>query len=200
VFALTTVLNSCGHETSGWPQLYNNDSDFATAYQTLSAGKTVPNFHLKDGLLCHLSHLCVPSSECAKLIWEAHYSRTAGHFGVEKTMAVLQKHFYWPEASTRCCKYIRSCTSCAIAKPTPLFLLRIGLGSPSPWTTCLVCLQPSMGMTVSSWSLIDSLRWKFWHPARRASQPRPPPSSSSHMFGFILGYHKLLSMIEIVGS
>jgi hypothetical protein len=27
VAALTTVLNSCGHETSGWPQLYNNDSE-----------------------------------------------------------------------------------------------------------------------------------------------------------------------------
>jgi hypothetical protein len=68
VAVLTTILNSCRHETSGWPQLYNNDSDFATAYQTLSVGKTVPNFHLQDELLCHLSHLCVPLSKRAKLI------------------------------------------------------------------------------------------------------------------------------------
>ena len=34
----------------------------------------------------------VPSvldSECAKMIWEAHYSRVTGHFGVEKTVALL---------------------------------------------------------------------------------------------------------------
>jgi hypothetical protein len=89
VAVLTTVINSCGHETSGWPQLYNNDSKFSTIYQTLSTGKTVPNFHLQDGLVCHLIHLCVPSSEHAKLIQEAHYSQTMGHFGVKNTVAVL---------------------------------------------------------------------------------------------------------------
>jgi hypothetical protein len=58
---------------------------------------TVTNFHIQDGLLCHLGHLCVPASERAKMIWESHYSRMAGHFGVEKIVVVLQKHFYWPK-------------------------------------------------------------------------------------------------------
>ena len=48
-------------------------------------------------LLCRLGHICVPSSERVKLIWEVHYSQVAGHFGVEKTVAMLQKHFYWPK-------------------------------------------------------------------------------------------------------
>jgi len=30
VAALTTVLNSCGHDTSGWSKLYDSDPDFAT--------------------------------------------------------------------------------------------------------------------------------------------------------------------------
>jgi hypothetical protein len=51
---------------------------------------------------------------------------------------------------------------------TPLFLLLIGLGSPSPWITCLVYLQPSMVMTVSSWSLINSLRWKILTPYKKS--------------------------------
>jgi hypothetical protein len=46
IVALTTVLKSCGHETSSWPQLYNGDSDFVAIYQTLSAGKPIPDFHL----------------------------------------------------------------------------------------------------------------------------------------------------------
>ena len=65
-----------------------------------------------------MGHLCVPSSERAKMIWEAHYSRVAGHFWVEKTEAILQKYFYWPNLRQDIRKYIRSCTACTIAKPS----------------------------------------------------------------------------------
>jgi hypothetical protein len=93
---LTTVVNSCGHETYDWLLLYKSDPKFDHTYNTLLEGKKVPNFHLQDALLCHLGHLCVPSIERAKMIWEAHYSRVAEHFRVKKTMAVLQNYFYWP--------------------------------------------------------------------------------------------------------
>jgi hypothetical protein len=63
VATLTMVLDSCGHETFGWPQLYETDLDFATTYQMLGANIVVNNFYLQDGLLCHLGHICVPSSE-----------------------------------------------------------------------------------------------------------------------------------------
>jgi hypothetical protein len=129
VATLTTVLDSCGHETSGWPHLYETDPDFSTTYQMLGANSVVANFHLQDGLLCHLGHLCIPSSEHAKMIWEAHYSRVAGHFGIEKTVAVLQKHFYWPKLRQDVGKYIRSCTACAISKPTTK---KQGLYTPLP--------------------------------------------------------------------
>jgi hypothetical protein len=66
--ALTTVLDSCSHETSRWPQLYETNLDFATTYQMLGANAVVDNFHLRYGLLCHMGHICVPSSERAKLI------------------------------------------------------------------------------------------------------------------------------------
>ena len=46
VIALSMVLDSCGHETSGWPQLYGNDIDFATTYQLLEADTPVADFHL----------------------------------------------------------------------------------------------------------------------------------------------------------
>jgi hypothetical protein len=118
VAALTTVLDSCGHETSGWPQLYETDPDFATTYQMLGANVVVDNFPLRDGWLCRMGHICVPSRERAKLIWESHYSRVAGHFDVEKTVVILQKQFYWPKLRQEVSKYIRSCTACAITKPT----------------------------------------------------------------------------------
>jgi hypothetical protein len=66
--ALTTVLDSYDHETFRWPQLYETDPDFATTYQMLGAKEVVDNFHLQDGLLCRLGHICVPSIERVKLI------------------------------------------------------------------------------------------------------------------------------------
>lgn len=118
VAALTMVLNSCDHEASGWLQLYDSDPEFSPTYRALYVGTPVADFHLQDGLLCRLGHICVPSSERAKLIWEVHYSRVAGHFGTEKTIAVLQKYFYWPKLRQDVGRYIRSCTAYAIAKPS----------------------------------------------------------------------------------
>jgi hypothetical protein len=171
----------------------------------LGANTIVNNFHLQDGLLCRLGHICVPSSERAKLIWEAHYSQVAGHFGVEKTVAMLQKHFYWMKLRQQVNKYIRSCTACILPnRPlrnracTPLFLLLIGHGNPSQWTTCRASHPPSGEMTVFLWLLIAFLRWRFWLPARRASQQRPLPSSSLNESGYILESHKPLSQIGIV--
>jgi hypothetical protein len=86
---LNMVLDLCHHETLGWPQLYETDPNFATTYQMLGANVVFENFHLQEGLLCRLGHICVPSSERAKMIWESHYSLVAGYFGVEETMAML---------------------------------------------------------------------------------------------------------------
>jgi len=162
------VLESCGHETSGLPYLYETDPNFSTTYQMLGTNSVVANFHLQDGLLCRMGHLCVPSSERVKLIWEANYSRVAEHFGVEKTVVVLQKHFYWPKLQKDVRKYIMSCTSCAIAKPTlrnractPLFLLLTGCGNPSQWTTCEASYRPRGEMTVFLWLLIAFPRGRF---------------------------------------
>lgn len=57
-------------------------------------GKKFTNFHLEDALLCYLRHLRVPLGKRAKMIWEAHYSGVAVHFGVEKAMVVLKNYFY----------------------------------------------------------------------------------------------------------
>jgi hypothetical protein len=63
----------------------------------LGKNTTVTDFHLQEQLLCHLGHFRFPSSKRVKMICEAHYSRVAGHFSVEKTVEVQQQHFYWPK-------------------------------------------------------------------------------------------------------
>jgi hypothetical protein len=87
--AITTILHSCGHEASEWPQLYQQDLDFTTTYHLLGTCTNVTNFHIQDRLLCHFGHLSVPTSEQENLIWEDHYSHVVGHFGMEKNVAIL---------------------------------------------------------------------------------------------------------------
>jgi hypothetical protein len=95
----------------------------------LGANAVVDNFHLQDGLLCHLSHICVPSSERVEPIWEAHYNWVAGHFGIKKIVVMLQKNFYWSKHQQDVGKYIRSCIACVISKPTTK---KKGLYTPLP--------------------------------------------------------------------
>jgi hypothetical protein len=142
----------------------------------------VANFHLWDRLLWRLGHIYFQSRQRAKLIWEAYYSRVTGHLGIEKIVAMLQKHFYWSKLRQEVSKYIRSCTSCTISKPatkkkacTPLCLILIGHGNPFQWTTCQASRPPRGAVTVFLWLLIAFLRWQFWPPTRRASQYRPLP-------------------------
>jgi hypothetical protein len=127
--ALTTVLDYCIHETFEWPHLYETDPGFTNTYQMLGANTVVTNFNLQDGLLCHLGHLCVTSSKQAKLIWESHYNRVVGHFRVEKTMEILERHFYWPKLRHDVSKYIWSFTACVIYK---LAIKKQGMYTPLP--------------------------------------------------------------------
>jgi hypothetical protein len=87
------MLHSCGHEASEWPQLYQQDSDFTATYHLFGTGANITDFHIQDKMLCHMGHLCVPASERAKMIWEAHYSRVVGHFGVEKLWSLSRNIF-----------------------------------------------------------------------------------------------------------
>jgi hypothetical protein len=114
---------------SEWPKLYQQDPDFTTTYQLLGTGATVTNFTIHDKILCHLGHLCICTSEHAKMIWESHYSRVARHFCVEKIVSVLQKHFYLPKLRQDISKYIIYFTAYTISKPT---IKNQGLYTPLP--------------------------------------------------------------------
>ena len=126
IVGLTMVLDLCGHQSSKWEQLYGIDPDFSNIYSSLVEGKHVSDFHLQDGLLCHVGHICLPTKERKKMIWEAHYSHVAGHFGIGKTTSILQKHFYWQKMKQDIIAYIQAC---AITKPKNC---KLGLYLPLP--------------------------------------------------------------------
>ena len=95
---LSTVMSMQGYDTTNWPQLYLIDCDFSTIYRQLQTDKlSTAYYFLKDTFLYKLRQLCVLTGEHRQeIIWDAQYNKTEGHFGVSKTLVILQKYFYWP--------------------------------------------------------------------------------------------------------
>ena len=56
--------------------------------------------------------IVVPEAVQKEVISLHHDSLTAGHFGQRKTMASIQREFFWPNMAGTVAKYIRRCDSC----------------------------------------------------------------------------------------
>ena len=68
----------------------------------------------KDGMLFCKGTVWIPSDPLlCKLIMESeHDSRVAGHMGMDKTMELGVRNFYWPEMAKDIEDYVRSCKDC----------------------------------------------------------------------------------------
>jgi hypothetical protein len=110
---------------------YALDTDFKEVYETLCHSNHVEelDYHLHNNLLYHLGKLCIPQGERINIIREAHSSLIAGHFGVGKTMANLQRYCYWPKMNESVSRYVRRCSLCATSKPSNR---KLGLYTPLP--------------------------------------------------------------------
>ena len=76
--------------------LYEEDPDLAVIYSSCTRGPQ-GKFYLHGGFLFKRRRLCIPQCSLRDLITrEAHGGGLMGHFGVDKTLAVVREHFYWP--------------------------------------------------------------------------------------------------------
>lgn len=113
---------------------YKGDVDFATLIEDCSKG-AVGSYILQDGFLFKGNKLCLPKCSIRELVVrEAHGGGIAGHFGIAKTLAILQEHFYWPKMLADVHLVISRCATCQKAKAT----FHQGLYTPlpvpdSPW-------------------------------------------------------------------
>ncbi|XP_071681572.1 uncharacterized protein [Lolium perenne] len=78
-------------------ELYPSDSFFAPIFEKCSVDRGVDDFYLHDGYLFKANKICIPESSLRKLLLqESHGGGLMGHFGREKTYAMLSTHYYWP--------------------------------------------------------------------------------------------------------
>ncbi|KAI5317624.1 hypothetical protein L3X38_037331 [Prunus dulcis] len=93
-------------------------TDFNSAYAKLQQGKT-SEFQWKNGLMYKGTQLCIPEDgDRLQWICEAHTSKAARHFGVEKTLLNLHRYVYWPKMHLDVSQYIQGCVLCNTSKPS----------------------------------------------------------------------------------
>jgi len=69
---------------------------------------------VSKGYLFREGKLCVPQGSYRKLlIKESHKGGLIGHFGVDKTLSILQEKFYWPHTRK---EVQNKCIACLQAK------------------------------------------------------------------------------------
>lgn len=89
-----------------------------------------------EGLLyCHgQDRVVVPAGKIRQvLLHEVHDASTSGHLGRDKTLALLQRQFFWKGMYASVSNYVRSCPACQASKSVNR--LPIGLLQPLPIPT-----------------------------------------------------------------
>jgi len=137
--------------------MHPNDEDFKDIHEKCSK-HAHGLFHFKEGFLFKGSWLCIPKCGLRELlIQELHGGALAGHFGVEKTCAILKEHYYWPHMSKDVEHFVKRCSVCQMAKS---HVLPQGLYFPlpmpqAPWEVMslyiIIGLQELKGIRIQSW-------------------------------------------------
>lgn len=106
---------------------YPTDQAFGSIYKALSGDlpsdpieerritRLLPLFTLKDGILYYQNKKCVPRKVIRNILYQAHDSKTGGHFSVTKTLSRLE-HFHWKTKTRDVKRYCDGCHVCQQSK------------------------------------------------------------------------------------
>ena len=99
--------------------LYPSDVFFGPLFEKCSPNRGFQDFHLHKGFLFKANKLCIPESSLRLLLLkESHGGGLMGHFGRDKTYAMLSTHYYWPKMKTHVERLVKRCPTCLQAKST----------------------------------------------------------------------------------
>ncbi|GJX68055.1 putative CCCH-type zinc finger family protein [Tanacetum coccineum] len=99
-------------------ELYQEDGFFSKVINQCTNGP-YKEFIFQEGFLFRGNRLCIP--ECSlrfEIIKETHEGGLGGHFGRDKTVALLKDRFFWPKMMKDVNHYILRCRICHLAKST----------------------------------------------------------------------------------
>ncbi|KAE8676344.1 putative CCCH-type zinc finger family protein [Hibiscus syriacus] len=122
---LTTMSTKvAGFET--FTDMYAADPSFGRIFQEVTEGHR-HDFVLHNGYLFRGLQLCIPDCSLRQqIISELH---NEGHFGRDKTLALISSEFYWPKLTSDVAHYVDRCYVCQRSKGV---LTNAGLYTPLP--------------------------------------------------------------------
>lgn len=140
-----------------------NDERYRNTLTSVGTKNQNDSVEVVEGLLYYKGRLWVPEDNELRLIIAEveHDSKVAGHFGIDKTIELITRNFYWPKMDEWITDYVRSCHSCQQNK-SPRHR-RFGLLQPlelphAPWQSIsmdfIVGLPESSGHD-SIWVIVD---------------------------------------------
>jgi len=87
----------------------------ATLKDLITRDKELPtNWQYRDGFPYFKNRLYIPANDAlkTKIAKGCHDSKVAGHFGMEKTIEIITRDFYWKGLTEWINDYVRSCDEC----------------------------------------------------------------------------------------
>ena len=91
-----------------------NDDVYQTQIRLTKEGKEQKGVSIEDDLLYFKNRLWIPENNELRqeIAISEHDSKVAGHFGQDKTLELMTRHFFWPEMDKWVMDYVRSCDNC----------------------------------------------------------------------------------------
>ena len=99
-------------------ELYENDEDFGDIWgKCQQTHIAVNSMYIQDGFLFQGNQLCIPKSSLREqIIRELHGEGWGGHMGKDKTVALVEERYYWPQLKRDVGNHVRKCPICQTAK------------------------------------------------------------------------------------
>jgi hypothetical protein len=109
-------------ERDAWLHSLNTDPHTRDILVKLNMGQTVVGYSADSaGILYHQPEggdrrIVVPSSQRQRILEEHHDVPTAGHLGVERTLEMLQRLYWWKGIRQSVKEYVKTCPKCQMFK------------------------------------------------------------------------------------
>lgn len=166
------------------------------AFQALTRSQERQDVRMVDSLLFIRSKLVLPTLTLHKTVWEwSHSHWSAGHYSIKKTIASIQRYFWWPSLRPYCALWGAACLICLRSKNQPgkpRGLLQPLPTPPLPWHSIafdFIAALPSAHSFTAIWVVVDlfSKSAHLCH-ARASLQPPSLPSCSSATSTVYMGF------------